>query len=116
MWIVTRDGVNVAGTRDAGLLVHLEAELQAAGLPAVAIEVDGPQHYASNCAAPLGRTLVRDRLLQARGCGQASSPTFAACCTFCRPLGLLMRSPMSNVWPNTAARTTCVRCLCCRWS
>ncbi len=67
MWIVTRDGVNVAGTRDAGLLVHLEAELQAAGLAAVAIEVDGPQHYASNCAAPLGRTLVRDRLLQARG-------------------------------------------------
>lgn len=48
--------------------MHLEGELRAAGLPAVALEVDGPQHHAANPPhQPLGATLVRDRLLRARG-------------------------------------------------
>ena len=47
--------------------MHLEPQLRAARLPAVAIEVDGPHHFSSNGGAPLGRTLLRDRLLAARG-------------------------------------------------
>lgn len=44
----------------------LETDLLAAGLPRVAIEVDGPTHWASNCNAALGRTQTRNRLLVAR--------------------------------------------------
>lgn len=40
----------------------------------VALEVDGPMHFLRNTGAPTGRTLLRDRLLAARGVEVVSLP------------------------------------------
>eukprot|EP00666_Eupelagonemidae_sp_cell4sb_P013749 gene13749-biopygen23710 len=43
---------------------------------AVAIEVDGPSHYAAGSEVPLGATLLRRRLLEARGWRVVPIPYF----------------------------------------
>lgn len=45
----------------------MEAALEFDKLPLVAIEVNGTSHYFRNCTHPLGRGILRERLLKKLG-------------------------------------------------
>ncbi|GMH33571.1 hypothetical protein BSKO_01405 [Bryopsis sp. KO-2023] len=47
--------------------IDLEAALEFDQLPLVAIEVDGPHHYFANEHTPLGRCIIRERLMKKLG-------------------------------------------------